>query len=103
MGTANIVFGYRGSGVARDHASFSPSESEALTTSTSSASTTATAPAAVDGREIIARVYLSEAGWVWPGASPTASKTTAGIKLAANTELYLALSPGDKIAVLDDA
>lgn len=106
-GLANIVFGYAGTPLSRDGAPIiDVIQSEALATSeASSSATTATAPAAAqrNGRDMTARIYLSETGWVWKGASPTANKTTTGIKLAANTELYIALNPGDKVAVLDDA
>ena len=105
MGTANIVFGYAGTSLSKDASpTLDPIESEALATSTSSAATTASAPSgARSGRDLVARVYLDETGWVWRGSAPTANKTTTGIKLAANVELYIALSPGDKVAVLDDA
>lgn len=106
MGTANIVFGYAGGGTSRDDSPLLyPIESEALATSTSSAATTAAAPNRNEkgNRDVACRIILSEAGWVWVGQSPTANKTTTGIELAADTELYLGLQPGDKVAVLDDA
>ncbi len=107
MGTANIAFGYAGSGRSKDESPVMyPVESEELTTSTSSAATTATAPAPVaayGNRDFVARVFLSEIGWVWAGQNPTANKTTTGIKVPANTEIFIGLMPGDKVAVLDDA
>jgi hypothetical protein len=106
MGTANITFGFVGSAVGQHEAPFlEPLESEALTTGLTSAATTAAAPAgsATGNRNFAARVFLSEIGWVWKGAAPTATKTTTGIKVAANTEFILILAPGDKVAVLDDA
>lgn len=104
-GSASISYGYvhswnrnKGGGPI-----FSDALSETLTTNeTTSTGTTGVHPGESGGRELAARVVLSEEGYIKIGASPTADKT-ASMRLPANAPEYFAILPGEKVAVIDTA
>lgn len=105
-GSANISFGFFGTllNYADSPGAFRKfgNAQTFATTEASSTQSTIAAPtkAQAGGLELLARVVLSEEGYIEVGANPVAAVATS-MRVVANQPEYFSVAPGDKIAVID--